>query len=91
MLRKIGKKSKEWMEAREKLKQEYLEKGITSCELQLTGCWHDNALGFAHRYKRNDPRCEHTFEGTILACNPCHSQIEYDKYLSEKMFNKLRS
>lgn len=79
-----------WTKQREKLKREYLKKGITTCELRLPGCWYSNALGFAHRYKRADPRCEHTFKGTILACNPCHDKIEYDWKLSEKMFKKLR-
>lgn len=81
----------DWKIERAKLKKEYLKKGITSCELKLKGCWGDNALGFAHRYKRRDPRCEHTFAGTILACNPCHHQIEYNRDLTEEVFKKLRS
>ena len=83
-------KQKEWEKERKKLKVEYERKGITTCELRLAGCWYNNALSFAHRYKRNDPRCEHTFEGTVLACIPCHQKIEYDKYLTEEMFEKLR-
>ena len=78
-----------WIKQRAKLKVEYEDRGITTCELRFEGCWFDNALGFAHRYKRGDPRCEHTFEGTLLACNPCHDKIEYDRQLTEKMF-KLR-
>lgn len=87
---KIGRKTKEWIKASDELEEEYLLKGITSCELRFEGCWGTQALHFAHRYKRNDPRCEHTFEGTILACNPCHQKIEYDRDLTEKMFTKLR-
>ena len=83
-------KGETWIKQRAKLKDEYERKGITTCELKLTGCWHNNALSFAHRYKRSDPRCEHTFEGTVLACNPCHDKIEYDRHLTEEMFNKLR-
>lgn len=79
-----------WTKQRKKLKVEYEDKGITTCELRLEGCWNDNALGFAHRYKRSDPRCEHDFNGTVLACNPCHQKIEYDWELTEKMFDKLR-
>lgn len=85
----VGKKTNEWNKARIKLKKIYERKGITTCEIRLPGCWYDNALSFAHRYKRNDPRCEHTFKRTILACVPCHDQIEYDSKLTEKMF-KLR-
>lgn len=87
---RVGKKTNEWIKASDELEEIYLQKGITTCELQLEGCWKNNALHFAHQYKRNDPRCEHTFEGTILACNKCHSIIEYDRELTEKMFKKLR-
>lgn len=83
-------KVSEWIKARKRLKKEYEKKGITTCEGRLQGCWVNNALSFAHRYKRNDPRCEHTFEQTLLLCVPCHSKIEYDKELTEDMFNKLR-
>ncbi|HZX13025.1 MAG: hypothetical protein UV58_C0013G0014 [Candidatus Wolfebacteria bacterium GW2011_GWC1_43_10] len=79
-----------WTKQRRKLKIEYEKRGITTCELRFPGCWFDNALGFAHRYKRSDPRCEHTFKGTILACNPCHDKIEYDRELTRASFNKLR-
>lgn len=83
-------KQNEWRKARKKLKIIYEKKQITICELRFNGCWGNNALSFAHRYKRSDPRCEHTFEGTILACIPCHGKIEYDRDLTEKMFKKLR-
>ncbi|MCG3176873.1 MAG: hypothetical protein MOGMAGMI_01837 [Candidatus Omnitrophica bacterium] len=86
-----GKKTKEWDKARKVLKVQYLQKGITTCELMFDGCWGNNALSFAHRYKRNDPRCEHSFNGTILACIPCHDKIEHDKALTEKMFGILRN
>lgn len=84
-------KQKEWEIARKKLKSEYERKGITTCELRLLGCWYNNALSFAHRYKRSDPRCKHTFKQTILACVPCHQQIEYNRELTEKVFTRLRS
>lgn len=87
---KIGKKALEWLQASDELQEEYLMKGITLCELRFPGCWIGNALGFAHRYKRNDPRCEHTFKGTLLLCNNCHERIEYDRELSEKSFKRLR-
>lgn len=80
----------EWNKARVKLKRIYEEKGITTCEARLEGCWYNNALSFAHRYKRNDPRCTHDFKGTILACVPCHQVMEYDRELTEHIFNKLR-
>lgn len=90
MIKRLGKKGREWNNARRKLKKEYYAKNITTCELMLEGCTATNYLSFAHRYKRRDPRCEHTFEQTILACIPCHNKIEYDKELTEKMFGILR-
>lgn len=85
-----GKKTKAWEKSRQGLKQEYLARGIIYCEIMLSGCWHNNGLTFAHRYKRRDSRCEHTFAGTVLACLPCHQKIEYDRTLTENIFEKLR-
>lgn len=85
----MGRKTKEWAKSRAKLEVIYQEKGITTCELRLPGCWYNNALYFAHKEKRID--ASHTFKETILACNPCHQQIEYDRELTERMFKKLRS
>jgi len=83
-------KTKKWESARKHLKVEYQKKGITRCEIGLIGCWRTNALSFAHRYKRRDPRCSHTYQGTILACIPCHQRIEGNKELTNYYFNLLR-
>ncbi len=88
--RKRINKTEEWRKAREQLKVEYEEKGIVRCEVGLVGCTKDNYLSFAHHYKRNDPRCEHTFKGTILACIPCHQRLEKDRELTDYYFTKLR-
>lgn len=80
----------EWNRERAKLKKIYEKKGITTCEARFEGCWYNNALSFAHRYKRNDPRCTHTFKGTLLLCTPCHSKIEYNRELTDEIFKTLR-
>ncbi len=91
---KKGKKTIAWEKHRENLKKEYYDKGITTCELRLPGCWINNALGFAHKHKRSwyldCPDLLGSFNETLLACNPCHSIIENNKELTEKMFAKLR-
>lgn len=91
----MEKKTKAWNRDRAKLKKEYEEKGITTCELKFVDCWVHNALGFAHRHKRSFyntwPELLGSFDETILACNPCHQKIEYDKKLAKEMFYKLRS
>lgn len=77
---------KTWDKKRAELKIEYQDRDITRCEF----CGTDSFLSFAHRYKRNDPRCEHTFKGTLLLCVPCHTTIEYDRDATEKAFERLR-
>ena len=89
-LKRVGKKVKAWNKARTNLKKEYEEKGITFCELRLKGCKGNSFLGFAHRYKRTDPRCEHIYKETLLACVVCHDLIENNRGLTEEMFKKLR-
>ncbi len=89
MLKK-GKKTKSWERARRKLKKIYADIGITTCEIRFPGCKNNNFLTFAHRYKRRDPRCKHDLNGTVLACIYCHNKIEYNRELSEKMFERLR-
>jgi len=81
----------EWNRERAKLKKIYAKKGITTCEIRYNGCAYNNFLSFAHRYKRNDPRCSHTFMGTILACIPCHDKIEYNREKTEEVFKRLRA
>lgn len=89
-IKRLGKKTLEWIKARDRLTKIYHNKDIVICEVKLTGCWYDNALNFAHKFKRSDPRCRHTFKQTLLACNPCHSKIEIDSDLTEYYFKKLR-
>ena len=91
---KPGKKTKAWNRDRAKLKIEYEEKGITTCEARLDPCWVNNALSFAHRHKRSwywsQPELLGDFNQTILACIPCHNLMEHDAKLTEELFVKLR-
>jgi len=89
-----GRKTKAWKKILPKLKKEFMAKDITSCELRLDGCWINNALGFAHRHKRDwyntEPDLLGSFDQVILSCNPCHQKIEYDSDLTKEVFEKLR-
>lgn len=93
-MKKIGKIGRINLEANKILKKIYVEKGILTCELKLSGCWKDNALGFAHREKRwkyiKNPEKLSEFKETLLACNPCHDKIEHNKNLTEEFFKRLR-
>ncbi len=83
-------KVKDWDKARAILKKEYLARGIVRCEVNLAGCKVNNFLSFAHRYKRRDKQCEHTYKGTILACIPCHTKLEANSELTNYYFELLR-
>lgn len=85
-----------------KLKKEYRDAGITTCEMRWPHkCWNDNGLSFAHRRKRIDykscPEKLATMNQTLLLCPVAHNLIEYgDKImtgreLTIKIFNELRS
>ena len=85
---------KQWNKERAKLKKIYLEKGITTCEIGLSGCMKDFGLSFAHKHKRvyyyQRPELLGSFNETILACAFCHQEIEKDRELTEMVFKKLR-
>jgi hypothetical protein len=76
-INKIGKKSKQWIAVRRRLKVEFEALGITSCELRYEGCAGDGMLGFAHGRKRRHLKGDELETLTILACNHCHDAIEY--------------
>jgi len=77
-----------------KLKRLYEDKGITTCEIRLPGCENNWALGFAHRHKRRwylgKEKLLSDFNQTVLACVMCHDKIEYNRELTEEVFNRLR-
>ena len=76
-------------QANKKLKELYLSKDITRCEM-CGGSW---GLSFAHRKKRRFYQTLEDlsdFNETLLLCYTCHNRIEYDKQLTEDTFNKLR-
>lgn len=78
-----------------RLKEIYLDKGITSCEMKWQhDCWHDNGLSFAHRMKRrfykSCPEKLGEFSETLLLCPVAHDMIEYSRPLTEKIFEELR-
>lgn len=76
---KAGEKTKAWDRIRKKLIERFQDAGITTCELQYSGCWHDNALGFAHRKKRRFCTEEELWK-CVLCCTNCHQKIEYIRH-----------
>lgn len=74
-LKRLGKKGKQWEKVRRDLVPRFKRAGITTCELGYSCCWRDQALGFAHAKKRRNLG-PGELSLVILACNPCHDQIE---------------
>lgn len=88
-LNKIGRRGRLNKVANARLKQAFIIRGITRCEI----CGSGSMLSFAHRQKRVNYRTVEelsNFKEVLLLCIPCHQKIEYDKELTNYWFNKLR-
>lgn len=89
-----------WVRVRKALKEEFQEKGITTCEIcRVIGkerdCWKNNGLSFHHRHKRiyydAHPELLGDFNHVVLACPVGHNAVEYDRELNRKVFKDLRN
>lgn len=90
-MRKIGKKTREWMEARPRLIKEYQEHNITTCEGRGINplCYYNWALSIHHLDKRSSGKAQHTFEDTRLLCAACHDLADHPRSEEEREFNKI--
>lgn len=88
-MKRVGKMTLKWNRARAELKKGFENAGITRCELQISRCWRDNGLTFAHRVKRRFIRDEVELRMVCLACISCHSIIEAMSH--EEMFEAVDS
>lgn len=89
MIQRMGKKTREWREAKKELVKEYDEAGIHSCEgvtlnPECTPYW---ALSIHHLDKRSSGRAKHTFAGTRLLCPFCHNLADHPRDEEERRFN----
>ena len=71
----VGKKGSEWVQVRARLKKEFGWAGIQTCEMRFSGCWFNDALGFAHCRKRRH-LTEFEIWHVALSCNVCHDKLE---------------
>ena len=82
------------IEANKKLKETFFNKEIRSCEARLEGCQGNMFLTLAHRHKRRwyygQEDLLSDFNQVILACVNCHSKMEYNKELTETIFERQR-
>lgn len=65
-----------WNSARPKIKERFLEAGITTCELRYPGCTHADFRTFAHSLRRNKIQFREDMEEVVLACQPCHAILD---------------
>lgn len=94
-MKMLGRQGKINIEANKRLKAIYKEKGITTCEVRLSGCWGSRNLSFHHRYCRDYYRCKDieqniknlsNYNTVLLVCPVCHDKLQRYKELSEKVF-----
>jgi len=85
-MKKIGKKTREWLKAKPKLIKIYLKKGITRCE----NCGGTYLLSFHHRPKRSSQEAVHDYKHTRLLDQRCHGFFEYNDEADERLFAKPR-
>jgi hypothetical protein len=75
-IRRRGKRTIAWENARRYLKSRFLEWGITRCEWPWPhACWHDNGLSFAHSKKRLNMKGDEIYEVALL-CPVAHNLVE---------------
>lgn len=74
-IRVVGKKGREWINARAWLKKRFNWAGITRCEFRFEHrCWGSDGLSMAHSRKRRDPLFE-MYE-VALACPVAHQMLD---------------
>jgi hypothetical protein len=89
--------TKQWEKDRRKLKTIFQDKGIVTCEIRKPGCKYDNYLSFAHAHKRDwyktrgNEELLGDFNQVLLACIPCHDNIENDKEETKRLFELKRN
>lgn len=71
-------KTEEWNTIRHnELIPQFKAWGIVTCEIGLPSCAKTRYLGFAHTKKRRDIKTPEDLRRVVLACEPCHTLIEY--------------
>lgn len=74
---KIGKKSKQWIEARKEVVEHFEQIGLPIvCEAQLEGCTRTMFLTFAHSRKRRNIESAEQLKEIALLCSTCHSIVD---------------
>ena len=98
-IRKVGKKSQQWLEARQEVIEYFQKIGLPQmCEARLENCTNNFYLTLAHSKKRRNIQTEEDLKQVCIMCSTCHSIVEswkeahmehYIKQIIEKRNNKL--
>lgn len=80
--------------ARKKIAAIAQRKNLIRCEVELGGCM-GSAHAPAHRHKRSwyydkDDSLLWDFSQWLACCQSCHNKLEFNKELTEKVFEELR-
>lgn len=75
-LNPVGKKGRVNAEVNVELKKRFSAMEIFRCELNYPGCMGTTMLSFAHAKKRRHFSEDGDWYDCLLACTPCHWQIE---------------
>lgn len=75
-MKRVGKKTRAWTNARNRLKKIFEANSVTTCELRYPGCWVDNALSFAHSRRRRFIKDNEMLMEVVLACTYCHKKLD---------------
>ena len=93
-IRKIGEIGKANIQARKIIAEISEEKNLNYCEIGFEDCLRNMFLAPAHREKRAFYRGDvdelSRYENWVSSCVSCHKKIEFNKELTEEVFERLR-
>lgn len=84
-MKRLGKRGREWENARRRLKKKFFELGIDFCEI----CGSRFGLSFAHSKKRRHIEGDELTEVALVCIHPCHAELE--RLPEPEMTAKVRS
>ena len=93
-LNRIGKRGRINIDANRKIKEMFIEQGISECEFHLPDCLRGWPLQNVHRHKRfwyyRNPELLSSIYEVTKGCQNCHDKVENNEELREKEFIRLR-
>ena len=93
-MKKIGRITKANIECNKILRQRWIDRGLSYCEIRLPGCRLYWPLQNVHRHKRifYKGKVEELTKDNevVLGCGFCHEKVEDNTELREWVFKRIR-